>query len=112
MKLRTVRLAVVQFVVVLTVVEAFLDAPINNLRSNFGARSSDGECRLYDEADYCQQLIVDSTSNIAAVSVKCKCPSGYRCPDDPEDTRLALHCLYDESRDWHRCLMRCVPEEE
>ncbi|CAJ0935857.1 unnamed protein product, partial [Mesorhabditis belari] len=79
-----------------------------NLHSNF-VNQEGKTCNVWDEAVYCQQLIIDRSSTVAAVSVKCACPDGYRCPSNPDDTQARVQCFRDEDRDWNRCLMRCVP---
>uniref|UniRef100_A0A1I7WCR8 Calpain catalytic domain-containing protein n=1 Tax=Heterorhabditis bacteriophora TaxID=37862 RepID=A0A1I7WCR8_HETBA len=78
-----------------------------NLHSNFDRNSK--ECNIFDEGTFCQQIIIDQRLNLAAMSHKCFCPQGFRCPNNIEDTVAITQCEYDEVKHWHRCMMRCVP---
>ncbi|KAJ1355603.1 hypothetical protein KIN20_013144 [Parelaphostrongylus tenuis] len=69
-------------------------------------------CDIYDEANYCQQIVVDRRLTLVAVSFKCHCPIGWRCPASVDDTISNTECQYDVKKFWHKCQMRCVPIEE
>ncbi|GMR48535.1 hypothetical protein PMAYCL1PPCAC_18730 [Pristionchus mayeri] len=80
-----------------------------NVHTNWREALESKECNVFDEAHYCQQLIIDQRETLVAVSHKCACPEGYRCPQDTQDTQLTTDCDFDVSRRWSKCRMRCTP---
>ncbi|EYC16144.1 hypothetical protein Y032_0034g2823 [Ancylostoma ceylanicum] len=80
-----------------------------NMRTNFDKFAK--KCNVYDEASYCQQIVIDQRLNLAAVSYRCECPDGWRCPSHITDTIAYSECQFDESKYWHRCQLRCTPLE-
>ncbi|WKY04098.1 hypothetical protein Q1695_005230 [Nippostrongylus brasiliensis] len=79
-----------------------------NLRSNFEKQSR--VCNIYDEANYCQQIVVDNRISLVAVSFKCECPPGWVCPSDPSGTAAYTDCTFIESKFWRKCQMKCTPD--
>ncbi|CAI2349930.1 unnamed protein product [Caenorhabditis sp. 36 PRJEB53466] len=83
--------------------------------SNFAVRSfpdpvsMSSECNTFDEAHYCKMITLDTSLNVVAESHKCECAGNYRCPVDTEDTKLQVHCVYDNERQWNRCYLPCTP---
>ncbi|KHJ97282.1 hypothetical protein OESDEN_02737 [Oesophagostomum dentatum] len=85
-----------------------------NIQSNFDKTAK--ICNVYDEGSYCQQIVVDQRLNLAAISYRCECPDGWRCPSDVNETpayaeQQFLRCQFDETKFWHRCQLRCTPVE-
>ncbi|KAK6747897.1 hypothetical protein RB195_000854 [Necator americanus] len=80
---------------------------LTNIHNNFDKFAK--KCNVYDEAHYCHQIVVDQRLNLAAISYKCECPDGWRCPSGIADTRFVTECQFDESKHWHRCQLRCTP---
>uniref|UniRef100_A0A8R1Z9E7 Uncharacterized protein n=1 Tax=Pristionchus pacificus TaxID=54126 RepID=A0A8R1Z9E7_PRIPA len=80
-----------------------------NVHTNWRETLESKECNVYDEGHYCQQLVIDQRLTLVAVSQKCECPTGYRCPNDTTDTQLTTDCDFDVSRRWSKCRMRCAP---
>ncbi|VDO94394.1 unnamed protein product [Heligmosomoides polygyrus] len=67
-----------------------------NIHSNFDKVSK--VCNVYDEASYCQQIVVDHRVSLVAVSFKCECPKGWFCPSDPSETpAFTEYALYSIS---------------
>ncbi|KAE9412580.1 hypothetical protein Angca_000377 [Angiostrongylus cantonensis] len=81
-----------------------------SIRSNFNKPTK--YCDVYDEANYCHQIVVDRRLTLVAVSFKCRCPTGWRCPSNVDDTIAYTECQYDTRKFWHKCQMRCVQIEE
>ncbi|GMT24830.1 hypothetical protein PFISCL1PPCAC_16127, partial [Pristionchus fissidentatus] len=82
-----------------------------NIHSNWRDSIEAKECNIYDEAHYCQQLVIDQRQSLVAISQKCVCPTGYRCPANTDDTQMITACEFDSSRRWNKCKMRCTAEE-
>ncbi|KAK6747871.1 hypothetical protein RB195_000832 [Necator americanus] len=59
---------------------------LTNIHNNFDKFAK--KCNVYDEAHYCHQIVVDQRLNLAAISYKCECPDGWRCPSGIADTRF------------------------
>ncbi|CAD6191945.1 unnamed protein product [Caenorhabditis auriculariae] len=66
-------------------------------------------CEIRDEGHYCKQIVIDLSLVTVAVSHRCECPNGYRCPEDVEDDKTAERCIYENDKHWHKCQLRCNP---
>uniref|UniRef100_A0A914W4C6 Uncharacterized protein n=1 Tax=Plectus sambesii TaxID=2011161 RepID=A0A914W4C6_9BILA len=78
------------------------------LPTNFPS-DENGECNVYDDASYCEDVMINKQLTTVPLGPRCTCPKDWYCPRNPTETIFEEKCRFRNDKLFWVCRMRCVP---